>query len=339
MLSSGQIFITGTPRAGTTLIAQILGNHSVINSTYDSTNFMRFCYEQYGDLNNPENLSSLVHDLATRIAKRWEMKLDRFNVIQEVVNDDPLDITYKRVYNQVMHDLLLKNQEEEIWVEKTTMEWRNAFNFLKMFSKRGKVVHVLREPKAVLASWKKFTHAEGNDYLDIIFNCVDSRNYAVDNHEKFGNQYFPLLYDEFVQQPEDYLKRHCERNFLPVSYEEQMLDLSKCTDKSGNKWDGNSMFEGHFDSISTDALNKWRDELEDWEIKLTNAVYYNKEKDSIPDRAIEELKESDLAWTGFQKWRETGKGVERFPKDPTNPDNWESEEEQLEKWKEEESGD
>ena len=54
--------------------------------------------------------------------------------------------------------------------------------FLKMSSEH-KAFQIIRDPRAVLASWKKLTYSKGNKYLNIIFQWIDAVNYCENKKE------------------------------------------------------------------------------------------------------------------------------------------------------------
>lgn len=322
-----QILITGTPRSGTTLLAQIVLNHPKINGSYDSVNFMRMCYQRYGVEGTKIELLPLLIDTASRIEERWGMELDVDTLEKELEGTKH----YGVIYDAIMKDLFLKGTMNSIWCEKTTNVWLEALSFLGMFSE-SRVLHIVRNPKDVLASWKKFTHAPGNDYLDIVFNCYSSHRQAAGMSEYFDG-YMMISYEELVESTEESAKRIAR--FLGVDYNKNMIDSDKYVDKSGNKWTGNSMFGEKVEGITRNNEKARKRQLEDWEEDLVDIVFKNKIPfDKNLSVIVRELNKSKLASDGMLKYLLQNVGVQRFPLDPTNPENWESEEAQLNKWKE-----
>ena len=58
------------------------------------------------------------------------------------------------------------------WGRKTQLVWRQIPDFLKIFPK-GKAINIIRDPRSVLASFKKSTYNPEPAYLGAIFNCYD----------------------------------------------------------------------------------------------------------------------------------------------------------------------
>lgn len=322
-----QILITGTPRSGTTLLAQMVLANPQVRGSYDSVNFMRMCYDEYGKDGNVDLLPLLV-DTAERIEKRWNLELD----IDKLESELDGSSSYAKIYDAIMKDLFLRDTDKEVWCEKTTNVWFESLEFVNMFP-RGRVLHIIRNPEDVLASWKKFTHAPGNDYLDIVFNC-----YSSDRHAKrcdiFIDRYMMVRYENLVRDPESTARKIS--NFLGIDYNHKMIDTSKYKDKSGEPWTGNSMFGESVDGIEINNEKRREDYLESWERDLVGIVFNNKvPHDKNLHKIVEELNKSQIASDGMLRYLLLNEGVERFPLDPTDPENWESEKEQLNKWREE----
>lgn len=329
MKTDGPILITGAFRSGTTLIAQIIKNHPKIEFIYDSVNFMRFSYERYNPISNFDNVKALVNDIKERIADRWDMHFDDKKVIEMLQNQN---VTYGLIYDNLMRELLFVNSEAELWGEKTTLVWTKIPAFFEMFP-NGRVIHIIRDPRAILLSWKKMTNAPGNDYLDAILNCRDSMALMEEYKIRFKNKrYAPIRYEDLVNNSEKVLSEIC--NSLDLEPDEKMLDSKTFTDKSGEKWTGNSMFKEKINGISSKMVDIWKTKLEEWEIWLTDFVIgeymekFNykkieiKQTASLIQKIIKEVQSSKLVTDGFLYFLLTGEGYERFPSDPIDPKNW-----------------
>ncbi|CAN2048421.1 Sulfotransferase [Candidatus Magnetomoraceae bacterium gMMP-1] len=329
---NGPILITGVFRSGTTLITQILKNHSNINIVYDSVNFMRFCYDKYNPISEFSNAEHLVLDLEKRILERWNFNVDSQGVLRNLKDKK---ITYSFIYELIMKDIVLKNSEKSIWGEKTTLVWTKIDGFLNMFP-NGRVIHVFRDPRGVVGSWKTFTHASGKDYLDAISNCISSMQYIEKQQKDYKyKRFYALKFEDLLINPESELKRLCKK--LDLNFESKMLDTEQFTDKKGNKWHNNSIINRNIIGISIRPISIWKKNLKDWEIwlieffmsDLMTKYGYDLENLLLGNQIIEKIIYSfgnsklltNFALTYlFQK-----KGYERFPTDPLNPKNWEEE--------------
>lgn len=331
-ITTKPILITGTFRSGTTLVSQVLNSHSKLAITYDSVNFLRFSYQKYDPITNPSNFRKLLVEIEQRITKRWGLAFD----INKVLNNcSKGGITYATIYDALMNELLLSDQSAIHWGEKTTLVWTKIPDFLEMFP-MGVTIHVIRDPRAVLASWKNMTNAPGNDYLDAIFNCLDSMNKALQFQDKYNkSQHVIVKYEDLALEPEKTVKELCLG--LNIEFEPQMLDTQQFKNKKGEVWSGNSIFESKINGFSSSSINKWKTQLQDWELLITqfcleevmNSFSYELvdqlRKPELIDRAIFEIEKSNLAANGIIQNFFHKRGVERFPSDPLKSNKWQDE--------------
>jgi len=311
------IFITGVPRSGTTLMAQIINNHPDINCAYDSVNFMRFWHDDKHES---------IQDTHDRIQKRWGMSFDIEKVLEQKTKAGIYDTMMKSIFDS-----------EKTWGEKTTMCWNAVPEFLEMFP-NGRVIHMIRDPRDVLASWKKFTNAPGNDYLDIVFNCLGSMQRAKLYSKRYPiENYMHVRFEDLVRHPEEMVRGMCY--LFDIEYTDEMINPDKFTDKSGDKWTGNSMYK-EFKEITPKAIGNYKDKLKEWEVffaeRYTNDMMseYGYDISMIPSigtmtKKNMEANKSELVKSGIERYENTGLGIERFPNDPTKEKNWESEKKQL----------
>lgn len=322
------IFITGAWRSGTTLISRILNNHHELSVTYDTVHFLRFAYGKYDPITNKVNIKRLVHDIGERLKLRYNFDIDEDMILQELGDG----ITYASVYDSVMRDFLLKNTGSKIWGEKTNLAWTKIPKFLEMFP-NGTVIHVIRDPRAVLASWKKFTNAPGNDYLDSIMNCYDSMRFAQKYETRYAHSnYVMLRYEDLVSNTQETVESLCEK--IGVEFDAGMLDVNKFTDRAGDKWKANTVYNVEINGISMEMIDKWKNKLEEWEVFLTEELigalldtyHYQSlglvDSRAFADKAISEVQKSSLVSEGLIRYLVTKESFERYPSDPSDERNW-----------------
>ena len=322
------IFITGHWRSGTTLISRMLNNHKDICVTYDLVHFMRFSYKKYNPIKKESCTLQLVKDIAERIDYRYQIKLS----VDEVMLDIGGSYSYAVIYNAIMSSLLLRNTTMSIWGEKTNLAWRQIPNFLEMFP-NGRVINIIRDPRAVLSSFKKFTNAPKNDYLDSILNSYDAMKTAIKYKEILNDKrYITVLYEKLVNDPRVVMEEICQK--LQIEFSENMLDQKMFKDRYGKSWRSNSIDKDPPEGIYKEALNKWIYELNDWEIfvceKITSVFFKefnyteSRKKLSINEmnRALIEIQKSKLCNEGLIRFLLTGKSVQRYPTDPLNKESW-----------------
>jgi len=326
--NKGPLFITGSWRAGTTLISRIMKNHSEVDVTYDSVHFMRFSYNQYNPISDGKNVRTLILNTKDRLEKRYNLGFS----VEDVLDDLSGTITYASVYDAIMTNFLLKKSDKKVWGEKTNLAWSKIPDFLQMFP-HGRVIHIIRDPRAVLASWKNFTHAPGNDYLDSIVNCYDSMQKALEYKKLYTNKrYTYVTYEELVKDPHGTTENICKN--LDLEFYEMMLDTDGFTDNYGEQWRANSVYQSQLSGISLDVIDKWKSKLEDWEIVLSDIItesvmvrfQYRADdvfkRENYIDTALKEVQKSTLTSEGMVRFLFSGKGFERYPSDPLDETTW-----------------
>lgn len=289
------------------------------------TNFMRNYYGKYDPVYERENYTQLVFDSSCRIRIRWEEALDPHEVLDELEGEN--EISYGSTYDKIMSGLIPDVTPH--WAEKMQLVWRSIPNFLEMFDD-GKAVLVVRDPRSVLASFKEFTYAPEPRYLGAIFNALDSMQKGREYRQQLDrDQFYIVRYEDVVREPESTVKGLL--NFLGLSTDHDLLSEEGWTDTSGDRWHVNSAFDEGESFDKNAAVHRWRGNLEKWELALCERVNgemmeaYGYELSGV---SVSESKYLDIIRQGeqirsfFEQWKHTGEGVEQYPTDPTDPDNW-----------------
>lgn len=326
------LLVTGCFRSGTTLTGRIFNNHPNILCTIDTICFLRFSYQRYEPLINDQNLIKLIEEVYERINKRWNVTFE----IKDVINDClKSERQYSYIWDKLMESTFMKNSAKSIWGEKIVLEWRHIADFFKMYPK-GRVIHTIRDPRDIVASWRKMTIAPGNDYMDSLLNAIDSMDHAKKYQDIYKNKrYFVLKFETLLSKPESTLKKAC--NKLSLHYSSKMLDTTLFRSKDGRKWTSDSMFQDKFEGISTIPVGRWRKHLSDvetyiieklakhrmkyWGYKITDIT----KKENLLNEAINFIMQSKLFTDGVLKFLFTNAGLSRFPLNPLDPKTWKDE--------------
>lgn len=331
LASEQQVLLTGCYRTGTEYITLLLNNHPELAATMYVTNFMRFCYGRYNPVEERKNYTRLVLDTAHRMRIRWGQELD----VHQVLNacDAAHKVDYGLIYDLMMSDCFLEDGVSR-WAEKTQLVWSRIPDFLELFP-QGKAIHVLRDPRSVLASFQRYTYAPEPAYLGAVFNCLSSMQHATRYAEKLNpDRYTAVRYEDMVEKPEDTVTYLF--NFLGLSTEHDLLSEKGWTDARGEEWKHNSAFasedsgQGEFDKQA--ALERWRGNLAPEDLALCEAVNaesmvrfgYEPSGSSVSWEEMIRKVLSDRKLTRYLgRWINQGVGVEEFPTDPLDPENWE----------------
>lgn len=325
-----RIFMTGTMLTGSSLLSNSLSVHSKILILSDNVHFFRFIYGRYEPLNERNVHKMLLHQRA-RLYHRFEVELDVEGILASIKNRG---FTYDVIYDESMN-YYLRGTNKEIWGDDPTLQWREIPVFLKIFP-QGKVIHILRDPRAVVTSNKKVTVTTNNGYLNAIFNGIDSLNYASRLKASLSPEsYFCLRYEDVATNPEVWIKKLCD--FLEVNFETAMLQPEKWEGMLDDKLVtlGRSSFDGKtVVGFSPERASRWKNIIEKWELCLVESIAGdiltrhgyeltgNNFSSSDFARALAEIKKNDVVFKNFINYMQTGEGSNQFPLDPTDYRSW-----------------
>ena len=315
-----KIFISGLYRSGTTLVSRILNNHPEVESTYDCVHFMRFCYNKF----NP--ISKRYLDVISQVHKRIKSRLDIELDIDEIISifKNTKNLTYASLYDSIMKVFLLRNNKKSIWCDKSNVCWTHLLNFINMYPDEGYGIMVIRDPRDVVCSYKKYTVEQGYKYLDAAFASVSALNFAnkIQEDEILSKKIIIIKYEDLVKNSTkkiNWLMRKIDLNDQDIS-----IDLNNFTDRTGGVWKNNSSYQDLESGISTSPVGRYRKILSSNEINFIQTIC----QDSMEKHnySINMLNQKDIDYSLFLKdellnsrwehWLETNEGVESYPSSP-----------------------
>ena len=210
------------------------------------------------------------------------------------------------------------------WIDKTAVLWSRIPDFLSMFPK-GKVIHILRDPRSVCASYKKITNEPGYTYLDAAFNTV----HAIQSVRRFVKELGPdrillLKSEDLLTNPEHHVAEIC--NFLDVPVSDRMMQPDKFGEILGEDWKSNTSFRGTLSGFHPPS-EYWRKNMSAAEIKFVEMITqpylseFGYDADGLPPTKEEwsqmyDFLEDPLIRDRFSKLLKTGEGSEGYRTDP-----------------------
>ncbi|MCO4781862.1 MAG: sulfotransferase [Candidatus Cloacimonetes bacterium] len=314
------ILISGVYRSGTTFLSAMLGAHSKINAASSTVKFLRFCLGRYGDLSIHENRRKLITDTHKRIEHRWELSLNIEEILDKATSLP--SVNYAIMYDLIMKDLLIKNGENIRWAEKLAVQWEDIPKFLDMFP-NGKAIHIYRDPRDVVASFKMLTFENGFGYLDAAFNCRG----AMESFEKLQRDYPTGLMivkaEDIAKSPVYYAKEMCK--FLGLDFESGMVDANSLH-AEGEDWASNTSYGKNYVSLP-DGSSRWPEQLNQSEISFIEMItqpYLSKfgyqSCGVVPSeedwQEIQKYTNDSFIQTRFKNWLCNGVGAQGFQTDP-----------------------
>jgi len=328
-----RIFITNTMRSGSSLLVNLLTVHSKILIMSDNVHFFRFMYKRYGPLCE-KNLHFMLYCEKARLKYRLGIELNVEEILSKVKKRG---FTYQIVYDEIMNSFL-KMTNRMIWGEAPALQWREIPIFLNFFSD-GKVIHLYRDPRGVISSWKKLSSLPDDVYLNAIFNWIDSINHVERYTESLSpDRYIAVKYEDIHAEPEVWAMKLCD--FIGVPFEDNLIQPEKWQDILSRIGSNlvkipRSAHEGNnIVGFSMERTKHWKNNLEDWEICLIEFLTKDKMeklgydffKKSYPlsllRKGIDILRKNPFLLQQLNVFLATGEGINKYPTDPTNPNSW-----------------
>ena len=278
------IFVTGASRSGTTMMNRILGSHSQVLGSRELHYFGDTCkLDQLNVSQSEEQLLLMAAQLTARFERGlWKSSVresDR-EMAAQIVGQVPSDKrTGAELFNVMMTHYAGQSSKKFI-CEQTP---RNIFyikELLKNFPD-AKFVHMIRDPRAVMASqknrWRQ--RAMGRKVIpmtEVIRVKVNYHPWTISKlwlkatsvaAKMVDHPNLKLVkFEDVISEPEQEVKQICE--FLGIEFEPDMLNIPQM----GSSHIVNEAGAG----ISQDVVSKWSDTLDNGEIaaceKLTSSM-------------------------------------------------------------------
>lgn len=146
---------------------------------------------------------------------------------------------------------------KEVWVDEFAQPLMNA---------GYKFVHIIRDPRAIIASNKK-SSTGAYPILFLIRQWRKSVAFALQN--KNSENFFLVRYEDMVSEPQTYLKDMVD--FIGLPFHENVLDANAYKDGAGKQWKQNSSYQSGT-GINTSSMEKWRKVLTQDEIDIVEGL-------------------------------------------------------------------
>lgn len=323
------IFGTSTPRSGSALTANILSAHKNVIITKDLIHFFRHIFKKYSPINKKSNQYRLIYEMCLRIKIRQKISLNPkilFKKFERVKN-------YSDVLTVISEYILSKNKGKNLIGESANGEWRQIENFLSLNS-NFKSYQVIRDPRAVLMSWKNLTFSKGYKYLNILFNWIDAINYSEKYLKKYPrNRYMRIRFEDIHGNPKKISEKLSK--FLKIKVDKNMFNQKIWPKLLKNKFNyinvsaysNKSMF-----GFSKKRTINWKKHIEPWELALTQFLFKKeilrlgykliKYDKKLVKKGLEIIQNDNLLRKNYKNYMQNRSGTDKRLNDPSNPKNW-----------------
>jgi Sulfotransferase family len=270
------LFVISPPRAGSTLLQQMLGSHSQIYTHPEPHLITPLAYLGYHDT---VDRAPYDHINGAEAIRAFVGRLPRGE-------DDYLDAL--RAYTDTLYGRMLQPSGRRYFLDKTPA-YATALPFLSALYPQAKYIVLTRHPLAVMSSYaNSFFLGDWQAAND--FNPVLAR-YVPAMARLIREQKVPLLqvgYEQLVRDPEPELARIFA--FLELDDEPQAVNYGKHFEAKEGM--GDPIGVKKHDRPSTESVDKWVAEL-----------LASPRKRKLARELIEQLDEGDLETWGYPKDR------------------------------------
>ena len=195
------IFILGLPRAGSTLIEQILSSHSLIEGTQEHHNIMTIG-RNIRSINNTDNYTDSLFELK---------------------NEDIL-----KYGNKYINETMWSRKEKNFFIDKMPNNFP-YIGLIKMILPNAKIIDARRNPLDGCFSCFKQFFAKGQHFT---YDLDDIARYYKD-YERimsfwnsiFQDSIYKIVYEDVIENPESEVKKLL--NYLELDFEESCMDFYK----------------------------------------------------------------------------------------------------------------
>ncbi|GAB6041610.1 sulfotransferase family protein [Endothiovibrio diazotrophicus] len=294
-MSANRLLISGIFRSGTTLLTRALDAHSRLRVLYQpfsplfrawrNAAFARMGEESGLDpsmpmgwdyLDDPRRertfldaardarldaagLAELRAALRRDAERDPEERFQAIEVVLEALAEGPFIDNVGRLFDVIGEHLGSAGVGvKEVWCEE--------FSPLLIEECGIRIVHILRDPRAVLASRNTGRYLAGCDNMKypILFVATTwNRSWRYVRRHAGDARYHALRYEDLVTDPEPTLRGVCDH--LGIDFEEAMCDPSAYTDGRGRHWAPNSTTTVTR-AFNAQPLAYWREALSEEEI-------------------------------------------------------------------------
>ena len=286
-MEKGPVFVAGLERSGTSLMYALLATHPGLAMTR-RTNMWTYFYDQFGDINQPDNLDSCL-DLMMKYKRLVKLKPDRERIRREFLEGS--DKSYARLF-ALFEEHFAEQQGLTRWGDKSLNTERYAGPIFAAYP-GARILHMIRDPRDRYASVIKRWKVRRGDVGAGTGMWLSSFNLGQTNQKRYPTQYKVVRYETLAAQPEKTLKEICA--FIDEPYVPEMITMQGA--KKFREQGSNSSYEQRKPgAISTSSIGRYRQVLSPRQIAFIQSVakqemqVYDYELDDIDLASADRLK-------------------------------------------------
>ncbi len=313
-MNNTKIFLTGTARGGTQIVAKMLSANNNINiatgplleilrlqrnlilNKFDNKKYplnftSKLPFQDYYYSDESIKILDLVMNLSANVKLSKNIWKKHLNIIKKRTSIENQDLVkhLNKIYNPNFAKLIsncfevlkaTRNLEKKKIIG--ILDWWIIEMFLPLAKsiKNSKFIVIIRDPRASIASHTKKKY-KGSLANSLSFIRCWRKMIALTIYYKslkiFKNRLCVVTHEDLVENPKKICKKLC--NFLNVKFESGMLNTANYLDYSTGKiWEGNSSFENKTFGFKNKRTIRWRKKLSYSEIRAIEFIAYHELK-------------------------------------------------------------
>jgi hypothetical protein len=253
-------FIFGSPRSGTTILAQCLSAHPEIYIP-DESDFIVPVTLICGRVHDAKVGRMLVEELICN-SDKFKQSIGRHlekKEITKIVNGVSYD---SASIISALYQEMARAENKKIGGDKTPNDLlyaRSLFEY-KAIDASCKIVHIVRDIRDLMVSLNDTGWAD--DFEDYFPRIWSSTNLYLNwEMKKRPENYFLIKYEDFVFYPENHLYKICK--FLGVTYTQEML----LPENRDERYKGVAHHKNIYRNINSDSVGQFSKKISDASLK------------------------------------------------------------------------
>ena len=256
------VFITGCPRSGTTMLANILGNGDSCVATPESHFFNDFIYKYLPNKSAEAEIQDLVKYFNNHYRfKQWKISASNIkNLPKKITNNNYSAIIENTIKLFAEYDS--ERQEKEIIRIDHTQSNIKSSNILNELFPESKFIFIIRDPRAVYASIKGLDWGP-NSPLKLSQLWIEYAAAFFATQKLYPNRVCLVKYEDILKKPESQIKKLCD--FIEIEYKTSLLE-----EKNGFKVPEYTFAQHALvgKTLDESRIDKWKKELKKQDIKI-----------------------------------------------------------------------
>jgi sulfotransferase family protein len=252
-----KVFITGVARSGTTLLSEILSNHSELAITHETHYFRK-----YWNKNSNVNQTLFKSFLSSPEFAQFGFSEEEINFIKKQVSDNQKDIVDGTIFDLIGSKFINK-KKKKYWGEKTPSHHLHIPLIATLFPD-AKFICIIRDPRDICLSLKKVPFNTGSP-ISIARRWKRYIKLSFEYKTKYKDRYLEIKYEDLLNSPKDILEKICDH--IGLSYEPDLLKWTKASPQTFDM-DKEYWKQKALRSIDKTNCKKWVKEMKHGEISF-----------------------------------------------------------------------